>query len=133
MSGIDAYLLGKLSVSAASKGHLDVLELLLLEIQGGKSCHTTLGRALNEHAGCHKDTAGFLIHAGADVNALVEELSSEDDDEELESSSEDSLVLKTSNFDVNKDRDRCQWPRTALQACLQVLPERGHDHGRIDS
>lgn len=91
--------LDELFVKSACKGYLEIVKYLDLEARKHMSYHTVRGKALSEAcARGHWDVAEFLIHAGADVNAVVEMVRSGREDE---------------------------WPKTALQASLKGILESG--------
>ena len=68
--------------TAAGNGYADIVRLLVQELRSSESRHNVLNRALNI-ASCngHTEVVELLIREGSDVNAVVEEVSIQRDEE----------------------------------------------------
>jgi ankyrin repeat protein len=107
----------ELFVKYACKGYLEIVKHLDPEARNHVSYHSVRDQALSEAcAGGHEDVVEFLIHAGAGVNALVQRTSS------LSIGDDDGPDL----YGPHKGCKH-EWPRTALLASLQGIPESGHN------
>jgi ankyrin repeat protein len=103
-------------VSASSEGCLSIMISLAEKIQKHEAYSLPLTQALD--AACaagQKEGAQWLINAGADIDVMVDE--------------KPELLAKTKKKQLRSSRKRYQyhshekWPRTALQACLQSIPD----------
>lgn len=110
-------ILDKLFVDAARKGYLDILEQLSSWVQNLEIFPLAVNQALNEAcAAGYKNAVEFLIHAGADVNISVAEVQYPS-----------AVDEHSSAWYISQPGCTHEWPRTALQACLQAIPERGRN------
>ncbi|RMJ22395.1 ankyrin repeat protein [Aspergillus sp. HF37] len=72
--------LDELFVKSAHNGYLEVVKHPDPEVRNHESYHTVRGKALSEAcARGHREVAEFLIHASADVNAVVKRVGSGDE------------------------------------------------------
>ncbi|OQE31088.1 hypothetical protein PENFLA_c002G03105 [Penicillium flavigenum] len=109
-------ILQKEFVNASREGCLSIMISLAERIQKHEAYPLLLTQALNAVcAAGQKEAAQWLINAGADIDVMVDEKT--------------ELLVKTKKKKLNSSRKRYRyhshekWPRTALQACLQSIPD----------
>ncbi|KAJ6180539.1 hypothetical protein N7519_011000 [Penicillium mononematosum] len=109
-------ILQKEFVNASREGSLSIMISLAERIQKHEAYPLLLTQALNAVcAAGQKEGAQWLINAGADIDVMVNE--------------KPELLAKSQKKQLRSSRKRYRyhshekWPRTALQACLQSIPD----------
>ncbi|OQE87185.1 hypothetical protein PENNAL_c0020G03071 [Penicillium nalgiovense] len=113
-------ILQKEFLNSSREGCISIMISLAEKIQKHEADPLILTQALNTAcAAGQKESAQWLIIAGADIDAMVYE--------------KPKILARKRHLQSshNKDHSHEKWPRTALQACLQSIPD--SDHTQIRS
>ena len=106
-------------IHSARMGDVSILKSLSSAIQDSESYSMTLAQSLNlACAAAQVEAVEWLIHAGADLNSILDRPPSLDTP---------TSVGATQKMETN-DEENCMWPRNALIATLQPLDRKKSRH-----